>query len=405
MNQRRKELSAWLRLALIPGIGGTTQRKLLKHFGSPEEIFASSYHQVSALIDHKKARLLFEYDNSPGVQHALSWSEIAGQCVLTLADKEYPQMLLSISDPPNVIYVQGNLEALNPKGLPSLAIVGSRHASPQGLKIVRDFARELSKHGITIISGLALGIDAEAHRGALDVDGSTIAIIGTGADQIYPLRNKELAMSMLKKGAIITEFPLATPAIAANFPRRNRLISGMAQGVLVVEATMESGSLITARMAAEQGREVFAIPGSIHSPFSRGCHKLIKQGAKLVETTQDILEELGLSSAFSGQLSLASINTKHSRNSSGLSKGVQARNIESAENQSSKPGSTIETQKYMPSLEEQSVIEAIGSAPSTLDDIAHRTGKGADVLLRILLSLEMAGVIRSLPGNQYQCIG
>ena len=267
-------LAAWLRLTLIPGIGGETQRRLLAAFGLPDAIFAAGRLAASGIVGGR-ADLLFDFDPSEAVDHSLAWASQPDHHILTLADSSYPQSLLEIPDPPSVLYIRGNPALLQS---PGIAIVGSRNATPQGLKTAESFAQALAGRGFAIISGLALGIDAAAHRGALTTEGATIAVIGTGADRVYPARNKELALAIARHGTIVSEFPLGTPAIAANFPRRNRIISGLSRGVLVVEAAPESGSLITARLAAEQGREVFAIPGSIHSPVARGCHKLIKQG-------------------------------------------------------------------------------------------------------------------------------
>jgi len=220
----------------------------------------------------------------------LAWLEDDNNHIVTLADEDYPQALLNIPDPPLLIYVKGRLDLLN--GL-ALAVVGSRNATPQGLNNAEAFSRSLSEAGLCVVSGLAHGVDAAAHRGALQGSGSSIAVVGTGLDRIYPAANRDLAHALAVDGAIVSEFPLGTPPLAANFPRRNRIISGLGIGTLVVEASVQSGSLITARQALEQGRDVFAIPGSIHAPQSKGCHRLIKQGAKLVETAQDILEELG----------------------------------------------------------------------------------------------------------------
>jgi len=351
-----EELAAWLRLTLIPGIGGESQRKLLAAFGLPEAIFAAGRLATRSVIG-QRAELLFDFDPSAAVDHSMAWASQAGQCILTLADSDYPQSLLEIADPPNVLYVRGNPALLQKRGL---AMVGSRNATPQGVQTAESFARTLATKGLCIISGLALGIDAAAHRGALAAGGDTIAIIGTGADRLYPARNKELAIAIAERGAIVSEFPLGTPAIAANFPRRNRIISGLSRGVLVVEAAPESGSLITARLAGEQGREVFAIPGSIHSPVARGCHKLIKQGAKLVETATDVLEELG--------------------------------NIDEPD-----------TQPETPCLSTESpVLSALGHDPCTLDELVERTGLGADQLLGELLTLELSGQLSTLPGNRFQ---
>ena len=353
---KHEELAAWLRLTLIPGIGGESQRKLLAAFGLPEAIFAAGRLATRSVIGDR-ANLLFDFDPSEEVDRNIAWASQPGQSILTLADNAYPQSLLEIADPPNVLYVRGNAALLQTRGL---AMVGSRNATPQGLQTAENFAKTLAGRGLCIISGLALGIDAAAHRGALAAGGETIAVIGTGADRIYPARNKELALAIVEQGAIVSEFPLGTPAIAANFPRRNRIISGLSRGVLVVEAAPESGSLITARLAGEQGREVFAIPGSIHSPVARGCHKLIKQGAKLVETAQDVLEELG------------DINQQ------------------------------VVTSESSTSSEENPLLVALGHDPCTLDELVERTGLRADQLLGELLTLELSGQLATLPGNRYQ---
>ncbi|WP_295008347.1 DNA-processing protein DprA [uncultured Dechloromonas sp.] len=351
-------LAAWLRLTLVPGIGGETQRKLLAAFGLPEAIFAAGRLEVRSVVG-ERADPLFDTDPAEAVERSLEWAGQPGQTILTLADPGYPPALLEIADPPSLLYVRGNPELLKRRGL---AVVGSRNATPQGAQTAESFARHLTARGLCIVSGLALGIDAAAHRGALAASGDTVAVIGTGADRIYPARNKELALAIAERGAIVSEFPLGTPAVAYNFPRRNRIISGLARGVLVVEAAPESGSLITARLAAEQGREVFAIPGSIHSPVARGCHQLIKQGAKLVETAGDILEELG-----DDCLPSASVPSV-----------VAA------------PGET------------SPILAALGHAPCSLDELVERTGQSADALLPELLTLELGGILATLPGNRYQ---
>jgi DNA processing protein len=351
-----ESLAAWLRLTLIPGIGGESQRKLLAAFGLPEAVFAAGRLAARSVIGDR-ADLLFDFDPAEAVDRSIEWASQPGQNILTLADAAYPQALLEIADPPSLLYVRGNPALLQKRGL---AMVGSRNATPQGLQTAENFAKTLAGKGLCIISGLALGIDAAAHRGALAAGGETIAVIGTGADRIYPARNKELALAIVERGAVISEFPLGTPAIAANFPRRNRIISGLSRGVLVVEAAPESGSLITARLAGEQGREVFAIPGSIHSPVARGCHKLIKQGAKLVETANDVLEELG--------------------------------NFEL-------PARQVETS---PASGEHPLLAALGHAPCSLDDLLEYTGQNANQLLPELLVLELSGQIATLPGNRYQ---
>jgi len=350
-------LAAWLRLTLIPGIGGETQRKLLAAFGLPEAIFAAGRLEVRSIVG-EKADLLFDSDPAEAIELSLEWANKTGQSIITLADAGYPKALLEIADPPSLLYVRGDAALLQQRGI---AVVGSRNATPQGIQTAESFARHLAAGGQCIISGLALGIDAAAHRGALAAHGQTVAVIGTGADRIYPARNKELALTIAERGVIVSEFPLGTPAVAHNFPRRNRIISGLARGVLVVEAAPESGSLITARLAAEQGREVFAIPGSIHSPVARGCHKLIKQGAKLVETASDILEELG-----------------------------------------NYPATAPESVATTPAADEPALLVALGHGPCALDDLVERTGQSADLLLPELLTLELGGLVATLPGNRYQ---
>ena len=357
-------LADWLRLTLTPGIGGESQRKLLSAFGLPETIFSAGYTAVRQVIGDRMAALLHETDNRDAIDRALEWRLLPGQHILTLADAEYPQSLLDIPDPPTLLYVRGRTELLN---RPALAIVGSRHPTPQGLHNARLFAAALAEAGLTIVSGLALGIDAAAHEGALASGGDTLAVIGTGNDRIYPARNRDLAVTLAERGCVISEFPLGTPVTAANFPRRNRLISGLARGVLVVEATVDSGSLITARLAAEQGREVCAIPGSIHAPQARGCHKLIKQGAKLVETAQDVLEELGLDRPL----------VQHHAD----------------------PDSTAST----PVTDDAAtVLDALGYDPCPLDTLILRSGLTAEALSVILLRLELDGHVAVLPGERYQ---
>lgn len=354
-----ESLAAWLRLTLIPGIGGQTQRKLLAAFGLPEAIFGSRRSALRDLIGDKATGLLLDTDNSAAVSAALDWSGAAGQYLVTLADPDYPQNLLEIPDPPALLYVRGRVDLLN---RPALAIVGSRNATPQGLHNAERFAAALADAGLVIASGLALGIDGAAHRGALSAGGDTVAFIGTGIDRIYPARNHELAREIGSKGTIVSEFPLATPVCAANFPRRNRLISGFSRGVLVIEAAVESGSLITARLAAEQGREVFAIPGSIHSPQSRGSHQLIKQGAKLVETAQDVLEELRWGTPDTAQ------TASPARSGNG----------------------------------DHALLAAMGFDPCGLDELGSRSGLTAEALSVMLLHLELDGRVASLPGGRYQ---
>ncbi|MDR0736541.1 MAG: DNA-processing protein DprA [Zoogloeaceae bacterium] len=363
-------LSDWLRLTLIPGIGGESQRKLLAAFGLPHHVFAAG-HLAQRQVIASKADLLTKAHSAAQdekIAAALAWAAEPDCHLIALADKRYPPQLLEIPDPPTLLYVRGDPAALQ---RPGIAVVGSRNATPHGLKTAEDFARTLADAGFGIISGLALGIDAAAHSGALasKTRQTTVAVIGTGADRIYPARNQALARHIVEQGAIVSEFPLGTPAIAANFPRRNRVISGLARGVLVVEAATESGSLITARLAGEQGREVFAIPGSIHSPLSKGCHRLIRQGAKLVESAQDILEELT---------------------------GAYLAPPEPPPSTPSSPeDSAAATEAFR-------LLTHLGHEVCTLDDLAQRSGLPADTLLALLLNLELEGRIATLPGNRYQ---
>jgi DNA processing protein len=356
-----------LRLTLIPGIGGETQRQLLKAFGGPEAIFAASHSALRTALGGGMIDRLLTHDCAAEIEAALAWADTPGNHILTLADAEYPQALLTAADPPILLYAKGEVALLN---RPACAIVGSRNATKQGEANAEAFAATLSGAGLTIVSGLAAGIDAAAHRGALKAAArddalrevaSTIAVIGTGIDRIYPSRNEALAREIAERGAIISEFSLGTPPLAANFPRRNRLIAGLSRGCLVVEAAKQSGSLITARLAAEAGREVFAIPGSIHSPQSKGCHALIKQGAKLVESAQDILEEL---------------------------------RWEKVVNPAALPP--------VPEAETDPVLIALGRDPCDLDTLSERSGLPPDALLARLLPLELDGRVSQLPGGKYQ---
>lgn len=293
--QDHTELAGWIRLVQTVGVGTVTARQLLGAFGLPELVFAATYSALIRVVPERiavalKAAITPEQDAY--ITRALDWAALPGNRIVTLADAEYPASLLTTDDPPLLLYVKGRLDLLQ---APSLAIVGSRDATTEGIMNAMRFAESVSQSGMTVVSGLALGIDTAAHQGALPAIGSTVAVIGTGADIVYPAKNRDLAHRIAQAGCIVSEYALGTSAAAGNFPRRNRIISGLSRGVLVVEAAMNSGTLITARLATEQGRDVFAIPGSIHSPLSKGCHRLIKQGAKLVESASDILEELRLS--------------------------------------------------------------------------------------------------------------
>ncbi|GEC96379.1 DNA processing protein DprA [Zoogloea ramigera] len=354
-------LAPWLRLILTPGVGPGQQRQLLAAFGPPEGIYAAGHSAIAAVIGGPAARTLLEHDATPAVEVALEWLSQPGNRLLTLGDEAYPAALLEIPDPPVALYVKGDAALLS---RPSLAVVGARNATPQGEANAESFSRALSEAGLCIVSGLALGIDAAAHRGGLAGPGSTVAVIGTGADRIYPARNAALARQIAEAGVIVSEFPLGIGPLAHNFPRRNRLIAGLAQGVLVVEAALKSGSLITARLATDCGREVFAIPGSIHSPVARGCHQLIRDGAKLVETAVDILDELRLAPREAApQLDSAPVDDEG---------------------------------------DEAQVIRAMGHDPVDMDALVQRTNLTAEALYAILLALELDGRVSRLPGGRLQ---
>lgn len=356
-----QDLAHWIRLAETPGVGAETARKLLGAFGLPEDIFTTDYSALQQVVSDRVAQALtapVTDDARAQIDKTLEWASQPGNRVLTLADADYPKALLDIADPPLLLYVKGRLELLS---RPSLAVVGSRNATTQGVVNAEKFSEALSQAGLTIVSGQALGIDTAAHQGGLRGPGSTIAVIGTGADIVYPARNRSLAHQIASAGCIVSEYSLGTPAIAANFPRRNRIISGLSQAVLVIEAAAQSGSLITARMAAEQGRDVFAIPGSIHSPLSKGCHLLIKQGAKLVESAQDILEEIRF-----GAVSPA-------------------------------PAQQVSKQSKTP--EASGLLGAIGFDPVAPDTLAARCMLDIAQLNAQLLSLELDGLIEMLPGG------
>ena len=300
----RGELAAWLRLALTPGVGNTTARRLLAAFGLPGAIFSQSPQGLATVVGPAQAKALGEEPAGLADLLEATWQWLhqddgLERRIIALGDAHYPELLLNTADPPLMLYLMGRTRAPWP---PSLAIVGSRNPTAQGLVNAKQFARSFAQSGLTVISGLALGVDGAAHEGALEGAGAdtaestlaTIAVVGTGLDRVYPSRHLALAHRIARSGLIMSEYAIGTPPLPENFPRRNRIIAALSQGTVVVEAALKSGSLITAHQALEMGREVFAIPGSIHSPQSRGCHALLKQGAKLVETAQDVLEELKL---------------------------------------------------------------------------------------------------------------
>ena len=364
---QRQELAAWVRLLLTPGVGKETARKLLAAFGLPEAIFSQPLAALQTVVGPKTALALQQTpdDFEARVEQVLTWlSEGAHRHVLTLADPRFPPDLLQMADPPVLLYVMGDLGVLtHPR---RLAMVGSRNPTPQGEANAHQFAKALGQAGVCVVSGLALGVDGAAHTGALEGGAPTLAVVGTGLDRVYPRRHLSLAHRIAAQGAIVSEYPLGTPPLQANFPQRNRLIAGLSQGTLVVEATLQSGSLITARLAAEQGREVFAIPGSIHAPQSRGCHALIRQGAKLVESAQDILEDLRI---------------------------VEPRAPEAL------------AQEAFEDDDSDALIKAMGFEPVSLDALQARTGLDTAHLQARLLELELDGSVRRLPGGLFQRLG
>lgn len=360
---QRDELASWLRLALTPGVGNTTARKLLAAFGLPHSIFEQDAHALAQVVEPRHADALGKEPPrfAAQLETTLAWLEQDAHHVVTLGDPGYPERLLQMEDPPLLLYCVGQPLA---RAGAALAVVGSRNPTAQGLQNARQFARALAEAGVTVVSGLALGVDGAAHEGALEGAAgdalATIAVIGTGADRVYPSRHLELAHRIAGRGTIVSEYPLGTPPLQENFPKRNRLIAGMSLGTLVVEAALRSGSLITARLAAEQGREVFAIPGSIHAPQSRGCHALLRQGAKLVESAQDVLEDLRLAA----------------------------------------PAQPVAGEDD--SEGESALLSALGYDPVGLDALIARTGIPAPQLQAQLLELELAGQVARLPGGLFQ---
>ena len=344
----------WINLGLVGELSPAGLRALLGALGPPGNILAATKLQLARHVREEVAESIHSDSRQRRIENTLDWISQDGHWLTTIADAQYPQLLLQTADPPTMLYGVGDPKHLNRS---SLAIVGSRNATHQGLSNARSFAKAASNAGLTVVSGLALGIDTAAHHGALDGLNTTIAVLGCGVDIVYPRSNAALASEIARRGTIVSEFALGMPPLTGNFPRRNRIISGLSQGCLVVEAAQHSGSLITARLAAQQGREVFAIPGSIHSPLARGCHSLIKQGAKLVETAEDVFEELGIKI------------------------GDPDHNI-------------VESN--------DALLQYIGYDPCCVDSLTQRSGLTSGVVAEMLLTLELKGMIGSLPGGFYQ---
>ena len=352
---------AWARLQLA-GVPPRPLAGLLRAFGNAQGVLRATPAQRRRHVDAEVSALLDAPADRARLEATLAWLREPDHELMAWDDPDYPRALLEISDPPPVFYCQGRRELL---AAPGFAIVGSRNATPQGSEDAEAFAAALSAAGFTIVSGLAQGIDAAAHRGGLREAGSSIAVIGTGPDRIYPARNRDLAHELAARGLVISEFAPGTPPLKQNFPRRNRLVSGLSRGVLVVEATLSSGSLITARLAAEQNREVFALPGSIHSPFSKGAHRLIRDGAKLVETAKDILDELA----------------------------VVATPVQQVV--ASNPRAIVDA-------DARAIVGALGHDPVDVDTLVARTGFAASKVIATLTTLELDREVASLPGGRWQ---
>lgn len=365
------ELQAWLRLLLVPGLGRDGARRLLAAFGTPQAVVAAGPDALHTVAGPALAPLLQqEPDDLPKRLHDVQAWLAAGpdRHVITLGDAGYPRRLLESPDPPLLLYVTGQLAALSS---PSIAVVGSRRPSAQGSDNARAFAQALGAAGYVVVSGLALGVDAAAHEGALAAGAATVAVVGTGPDRVYPSRHLALARRIAAQGAIVSEFLPGTPPLPENFPQRNRIIAGLSLGTLVVEAALKSGSLITARLANEAGREVFAIPGSIHAEQSRGCHALIRDGAQLVESAAEVLDALR-------QPVLPGLARAHPPAPSAASSADTA------------PAAT------------DTLLEALGHDPMSLDSLQARTGMATAQLSGRLLELELEGRVARLPGGLYQ---
>lgn len=387
------ERCAWVQLAFTPYIGAESFAQLIEHCGSAEAALKEPASLVAQLgrYGRQAAAVWHNTDKAKtACEAAFNWEKQPNCRLLLSCDDDFPMRLSEGLTPPPVLFVRGNADLLRQV---SVGIVGSRHATPQAMRIAGDFGRALSEQNITVISGMAAGIDTAAHHGALQGAGSTIAVWGTGIDRIYPQSNQKLAYQIAEQGVIVSEFPLGTRPLAGNFPRRNRLIAGLAQAVLVVEAALESGSLITARLAGEMGREVMAIPGSIDNPHSKGCHKLIKEGAKLVECLDDILSECpellqkSMESSASAQLS-TKLSTKKWANVS----------------RENKQPALVEMPQQTVTAEGNSLLIMMGYDPIHPDLLAEKCKLATDEIYAQLTELELDGVVAAMPGGRFQRI-
>jgi len=369
---RASELRAWLTLHLAPGLGARGIGRLLGQWQSPGGAVEQDRAALAAAGAPPAALDFIACPDEARIERALAWAAVPGHRILTLADPEYPPLLRDIPDPPPLLYCVGDPAVLS---LPQLAVVGSRNASRAGEQNAAAFAGAFASAGLTITSGMAVGIDAAAHRRALADGAPTVAVLGTGADQVYPARHVELARAIAAGGALVSEFPLGTGARPEQFPRRNRVISGLALGVLVVEAAARSGSLGTARQALEQGREVFAIPGSIHNPLARGCHALIREGAALVEHAEHVFEQIG---------PLLGRALQAAPRATGATAAIPASGTDAAM-----------------TAEQRLLLACFQDEPVSVDVLVERSRLTPHEVSSILLILELKGLVATQPGGAY----
>jgi len=399
-----EDLRPWLGLATLPGAGPRGLNRLLDRFGDPDRLLGASHRDLAAAGARPTLIQALRQPRPDLVQAALDWAQGEGTHLLARPDPRYPSRLAELTDAPLVLYVRGDPGALSD---PQLAMVGSRNPTPGARETTLAFARHLAACGLTITSGLAIGIDGAAHEGALEA-GRTLAVMGTGPDRIYPAAHRDLARRIAAQGALVTEFPPGLGPKSDHFPRRNRLIAALGLGTLVVEAALQSGSLITARLAAERGREVFAIPGSIHNPLARGCHALIKQGAKLVETAQDILEELApLLMGFLGPDAPSPSGRAPAAPGEDGAAAKASPSLARSSLGSAPLASATQASPALTSLDAdyRRLLEAMGQDPVHADTLVHRTGMGANDVSSMLLLLELEGWIAACPGGRYCRLG